>query len=54
MIEAKQHAENLSLPTIEERVIIHDLYLARKHGAQEISLKGTRFDSTLYMHPRVY
>ena len=53
MREDKKQFDVLSLPSVEERVVIHDLYLARKNGAEEISLKGTRFDSTIYMHPRV-
>uniref|UniRef100_A0A7S4HL79 HotDog ACOT-type domain-containing protein n=1 Tax=Vannella robusta TaxID=1487602 RepID=A0A7S4HL79_9EUKA len=48
----RQNFDIMKLPTPEERIVIHELFLARKNGAKERPLKETRFDSTIYMHPR--
>ena len=48
----QQKYDILQLPTPEERIVIHDLFLQHKKGVEGNALKDTRFDSTQYMHPR--
>lgn len=52
MMSDRLQYDVMTLPTPEERIVIHDLFLARRKGIKGNELKDTRFDSTQLMHPR--